>query len=154
MTFKYQIYHRISPVNCINGLDDHITMTYLDDDLGMVTFSLICPECGVANPDDSLNCMVCDRDLTNIVLFLEDDSFDLELTSEHLIEYRKNFWGTDRTGKVIRYPLSEIRNIEYGSPVTRFKFDFNGERKVIPLRKENMEILKDVLPIVIKRNNI
>jgi len=93
--------------------------------------------------------MVCDRDLTNIVLFLEDDSFDLELTSEHLIEYRKNFWGTDRTGKVIRYPLSEIRNIEYGSPITRFKFDFNGERKVIPLRKDNMKILKDVLPKII-----
>jgi hypothetical protein len=129
-------------------------MTSLDDDLGMVTFTLICPECGVANPDDSMSCMVCDRDLTNIVLFLEDDSFDLELTSEHLIEYRKNFWGTDRTGKVIKYSLCEISNIEYGSPITRFKFDFNGERKVIPLRKENMEILKDVLPKIIKENNI
>lgn len=129
-------------------------MTSLDDDLGLVTFTLICPECGVANPDDSMSCMVCDRDLTNIVLFLEDDSFDLELTSEHLIEYRKNFWGTDRTGKVIKYSLCEISNIEYGSPITRFKFDFNGERKVIPLRKENMEILKDVLPKIIKENNI
>lgn len=129
-------------------------MTSLDDDLGMVTFTLICPECGVANPDDSISCMVCDRDLTNIVLFLEDDSFDLELTFEHIIEYRKNFWGTDRTGKVIRYPLSEIKNIEYGSPITRFKFDFNGERKVIPLRKENMGVLKDVLPKIINENNI
>lgn len=129
-------------------------MTSLDDDLGMVTFTLICPECGVANPDDSICCMVCDRDLTNIVLFLEDDSFDLELTSENLIEYRKNFWGTDRTGKVIRYPLSEIKNIEYGSPITRFKFDHNGGRKVIPLKKENMEVLKDVLPKIINENNI
>ena len=129
-------------------------MTSLDDNLGMVTFTLICPECGVANPDDSISCMVCDRDLTNIVLFLEDDSFDLELTFEHIIEYRKNFWGTDRTGKVIRYPLSEIKNIEYGSPITRFKFDFNGERKVIPLRKENMGSLKDVLPKIINGNNI
>jgi hypothetical protein len=129
-------------------------MTSLDDDMGMVTFTLICPECGVANPDDSMSCMVCDRDLTNIILFLEDDSFDLELTCEYLIEYRKNFWGTDRTGKVIKYSLCEISNIEYGSPITRFKFDFDGERKVIPLKKENMEILKDVLPKIINGNNI
>jgi hypothetical protein len=142
-------------VNFIKEHEDHnLNMNSLDDDLGMVTFTLICPECGVANPDDSISCMVCDRDLTNIVLFLEDDSFDLELTGEHIIEYRKNFWGTDRTGKVIKYPLSEIRNIEYGSPITRFKFDFDGERKVIPLRKENMEILKDVLPKIINESNI
>ena len=117
-----------------------------DNEPGMVLFTLVCPECGVANPDNSLNCMVCDRDLTNIVLFLEDDSFDLELTGECLIEYRKNFWGTDRTGKVIKYSLSEITNIEYGSPITRFKFDYNGKRQVIPLKKENMEVLKEVLP--------
>ncbi|GEM_PF-524933 len=142
-------------MNFIKEHEDHnLNMNSLDDDLGMVTFTLICPECGVANPDDSISCMVCDRDLTNIVLFLEDDSFDLELTGEHIIEYRKNFWGTDRTGKVIKYPLSEIRNIEYGSPITRFKFDFDGERKVIPLRKENMEILKDVLPKIINESNI
>lgn len=124
-------------------------MTSPDNEPGMVLFTLICPECGVANPDNSLNCMVCDRDLTSIVLFLEDDSFDLELTSEYLIEYRKNFWGTDRTGKVIKYPLSEISNIEYGSPITRFKFDYDGERHVIPLKKENMEVLKEVLPNIV-----
>ena len=124
-------------------------MTSPDNEPGMVLFTLVCPECGVANPDNSLNCMVCDRDLTNIVLFLEDDSFDLELTGEFLIEYRKNFWGTERTGKVIKYPLSEITNIEYGSPITRFKFDYNSERQVIPLKKENMEVLKEVLPKIV-----
>ena len=124
-------------------------MTSPDNEPGMVLFTLVCPECGVANPDNSLNCMVCDRDLTNIVLFLEDDSFDLELTGEFLIEYRKNFWGTERTGKVIKYPLSEITNIEYGSPITRFKFDYNDKRQVIPLKKENMEVLKEVLPKIV-----
>ncbi|MEN6552538.1 MAG: hypothetical protein ABFC34_06580, partial [Methanobacterium sp.] len=94
--------------------------------------------------------LVCERDLSNIVLFLEDDSFDLELTSECLIEYRKNFWGTDRTGKVLTYPLNKISNIEYGSPITRFKFDYKGERRVIPLRKENMEMLKEVLPKIVE----
>jgi hypothetical protein len=126
-------------------------MTSPDNEPGMVLFTLVCPECGVANPDNSINCMVCDRDLTNIVLFLEDDSFDLELTGEFLIEYRKNFWGTERTGKVIKYPLSEITNIEYGSPITRFKFDYNDKRQVIPLKKENMEVLKEVLPKIIDR---
>ena len=124
-------------------------MTSPDNEPGMVLFTLVCPECGVANPDNSLNCMVCDRDLTNIILFLEDDSFDLELTDEFLIEYRKNFWGTERTGKVIKYPLSEITNIEYGSPITRFKFDYNNKRQVIPLKKENMDVLKEVLPKII-----
>jgi hypothetical protein len=126
-------------------------MTSPDNEPGMILFTLVCPECGVANPDNSINCMVCDRDLTNIVLFLEDDSFDLELTGEFLIEYRKNFWGTERTGKVIKYPLSEITNIEYGSPITRFKFDYNDKRQIIPLKKENMEVLKEVLPKIVDR---
>ena len=122
---------------------------FTDANPDLVLFTLICPECGVANPDGSLNCLVCDKDLTQTVLFLEDDSFDLELTKDALIEYRKNFWGTERTGKVLVYPLSDISNIEYGSPITRFKFDYKNERQVIPLRKENMEILKEILPQII-----
>jgi hypothetical protein len=121
-------------------------MTSPDDSQTVPGFNLTCPECGVVNPDDAEYCLVCDRDLTNIVLFLEDDSFDLELTANCLIEYRKNFWGTDRTGKVIEYPLSEISNIEFGSPISRFKFDYNGERHVIPLKEENMASLKVILP--------
>lgn len=121
-------------------------MTFPDDSQEIVGFSLICPECGIANPDDAENCLVCDRDLTNIVLFLEDDFFDLEITKNCLIEYRKTFWGTSRTGKVIKYPLSEITNIEFGTPITRFKFDFDGNRHVLPLREENMDSLKTILP--------
>jgi hypothetical protein len=125
-------------------------MTSPDDCKTVPGFNLMCPECGVVNPDDAEYCLVCDRDLTNIVLFLEDDSFDLELTTNCLIEYRKNFWGTDRTGKVIEYPLSEISNIEFGSPITRLKFDYNGERHVIPLKEENMEILKIIITDLIR----
>lgn len=124
-------------------------MTFPDDGPEIEGLNLICPECGMANPDDGEECIFCDRDLTNILLFLEDDSFDLEISKSSIIEYRKNFWGTERTGKVIEYPLSEISNIEFGSPITRFKFDYNGERHVIPLRKENMECLKDILPKLI-----
>ena len=123
-----------------------LNMTSPDNSPKLDGFSQICPECGVANPDDSEVCLVCDRDLTNIVVFLEDDSFDLEITETCIIEYRKNFWGTDRTGKVNQYPITEITNIEFGSPITRFKFDYNGERQVIPLKAENMAILKVKLP--------
>lgn len=113
-------------------------------------FNLICPECGMANPDDAEECIFCDRNLTNILLFLEDDSFDLELTENYIIEYRKTFWGTGRTGKIIKYPLSKISNIEFGSPINRFKFDYNGKRHVIPLKEENMKILKNMLQQILE----
>lgn len=111
----------------------------------MVDFSLVCPECGVGNPPQSSNCLVCDRDLEKTVAFLEDDSFDLEVTRDCLIEYRKNFWGTNRTGKINHYPLDKMQNLEFGGEISRFKFDYEGERKVIAFRKENLEILKALL---------
>ena len=111
----------------------------------MADFSLICPECGVGNPPQTSNCLVCDRDLEKTVAFLEDDSFDLEVTVESLIEYRKNFWGTNRTGKVNQYQIARMENLQFGSEISRFKFDYNGQRKVIAFRKENLEKLKALL---------
>ncbi|HMK54730.1 MAG TPA: hypothetical protein VK444_08110 [Methanobacteriaceae archaeon] len=117
----------------------------MDFDEDLPDFSLICPECGVGNPPESVNCLVCDKDLENTVAFMEDDSFDLELTSELLIEYRKNFWGTRRTGKVNQYGLDEMENLEFGEKISRFKFDYHGKKIVMPLRTENMEKLKLLL---------
>jgi hypothetical protein len=111
----------------------------------LIDYSLICPECGVGNPPQADNCLVCDRDLEKTVAFLEDDSFDLEVTSESLIEYRKNFWGTNRTGKVNHYLLAGMENLEFGQEISRFKFDYEGQRKVIAFRKENLEKLKALL---------
>lgn len=124
-------------------------MDFPDDNPEIPGFNLICPECGIANPDDAEYCLVCERDLTNILLFFEDDFFDLELTENCIIEYRKSFWGTRRTGKVLKYPLTEISNIEFGSPITRFKFDFEGKRRVLSLREENMKSIKTILPKLI-----
>ncbi|BDZ71585.1 hypothetical protein [Methanobacterium petrolearium] len=124
-------------------------MMFPDDNQEIADFGLICPECGTANPDNTEYCIFCDKNLSEIVLFLEDDSFDLEITKNCLIEYRKTFWGDSRTGKVIKYPLKEISNIEFGSPITRLKFDFNGKRQVLPLREENMESLKALLSKII-----
>ncbi|HTX61058.1 MAG TPA: hypothetical protein VMC48_02010 [Methanobacterium sp.] len=107
-----------------------------------VSFDLICPECGVGNPRGIKNCVVCDKDLTDTVLFMEDDSFDLEVTREYLLEYRKNFWGTRRTGKTNKYSWDKMEDMEFEEPITRFKFIYEGKQVVIPLRKENMEEMK------------
>ncbi len=108
-------------------------------------FTLICPECGLANLKGAQNCIVCDRNLQNTIAFLEDDSFDLEITEDSIIEYRKNFWGTSRTGKVNKYALNKIENIEFGAPVSRFIFIYEGKRVVLPLREENLEKIKEIL---------
>ena len=110
-------------------------------------FSLICPECGVGNPKNTENCIICDRDLTNIIIFLLDDPYDLEITEDSLIEYKKNFWGTERTGKITIYYLSKMKKIEFGSPITRFIFEYEGKRVVLPLREENMEKIKSIFKI-------
>jgi hypothetical protein len=108
-------------------------------------YNLICPECGVANLKGTENCLVCDRNLKDTVAFFEDDSFDLEITKNSIIEYKKSFWGDRRTGKVNKYILDKIENIEFGSPVSRFIFIYEGKRVVLPMQKENLEKLKEVL---------
>lgn len=108
----------------------------------MNNFTLICPECGVGNPNNAANCIICDRDLKNIIAFMEDDPYDLEITKNSLIIYKKNFWGNERTGKIIEYKIDKIEKIEFGSPVKRFIFEYENKRVVLPLREENMEIIK------------
>lgn len=113
-----------------------------EDDMG-ISFDLICPECGVGNPRGASNCLVCDKNLEDTVAFMEDDFFDLEITKDCLVEYRKNFWGTNRTGKIVTYRLDKIQDIEFGSPINRFIFIYEDKRVVIPLRDENMEVLRN-----------
>ncbi|MGB9937027.1 MAG: hypothetical protein ACPK7O_04855 [Methanobacterium sp.] len=102
----------------------------------------ICPECGVGNPKDAENCIICDRDLTNIIIYFEDDPYDLEITEDSLIIYKKNFWGTERTGKEDKYYLAKMEKIEFGSPINRFIFMYEGKRVVLPLQEENMDKIK------------
>ncbi|WP_424355737.1 hypothetical protein [Methanobacterium sp. MBAC-LM] len=110
-------------------------------------FDLICPECGVGNLKGAKNCLVCGKNLEDTVAFLEDDSFDLEITKDALIEYRKTFWGDNRTGKVNKYSLNEIENVEFG-PSSRFIFIYNGKRIVLPLKKENLKKLKEIKEVL------
>lgn len=110
-------------------------------------FSLICPGCGVGNPEGTEYCIFCDKDLKETILFLEDNSFDLEITKEFLIEYKKKFWGEERSGKVNRYKLNKIKNIKIGSPISRFIFEYSEKRVVLPFKKENLKKIKEYFKV-------
>jgi hypothetical protein len=110
-----------------------------------IPYNKICPECGVGNPENTDNCIVCDKNLLETVLFLEDEFYDLEITKELFIEYRKNFYKTRRTGKVKKYLLVKMEKIVFGYPITRFSFEYNGKREVYALKKENYDSLKDLM---------
>lgn len=116
----------------------------MDEDGSYLSFDLICPECGVGNPEGALKCLVCGRDLEKTVAFMEDDFFDLEVTHDLLIEYRKSFWGNRRTGKVNKYCRDQMEDVEFGSPVNRLIFNYEGKRVVLPLRDENTIELKKI----------
>jgi hypothetical protein len=106
-------------------------------------FGKICPSCGIANPEEFKSCMMCDKDLTLTVLFLEDAFFDIELTTTEFIEYRKNYYRTRRTGKIKRFKLDKMGNINFEIPIKRFSFDYDGKREVYPLKDENYMLLKE-----------
>ncbi len=108
------------------------------------SFNRICPECGVGNLEDADNCIVCYKDLSETLLFFEDEFYDLELTHEFLIEYRKNFYRTRRTGKVKKYFIDEIKDIKLGHPIKRFSFTYNGKKEVYALKDDNYNSLKEL----------
>lgn len=116
-----------------------------EDDPEIINYNLICPECGVGNPENAEYCLVCERTLLDTLLFLEDDFFDLEVTKDYLIEYRKSFWGTSRTGKVNKYLLKDMSDLKFESNITRFRFIYDGKNHVLPLKRENMDLLMKIL---------
>jgi hypothetical protein len=121
-----------------------------------ISFDKICPKCGVGNPEDEDNCIVCDKNLLETLVYLEDEFYDIELTSDSMIEYRKNFYRTRRTGKVKTYNITKMENMRFEHPITRFSFEYNGLKEVYALKKENYELLKDIMIKcgIYKENNI
>jgi len=117
-----------------------------DEEYGdKISFGKICPECGVGNPNDAETCIVCDKDLSETLLFLEDEFYDLEVTKKFLIEYRKNFYRTRRTGKVKKFLIDKMEKIKFGHPITRFNFEYDGKKEVYALKDENYDSLKDLM---------
>lgn len=120
-------------------------MQFDDEDVDVRSFNKICPECGVGNPEESEICMVCERDLSKTVLFFEDEFYDIEVTSELFIEYRKNFYRTRRTGKVKKFRLENMENIEFGHPIKRFIFKYEDNKEVYALTDDNYKVLKEFM---------
>ncbi len=116
-----------------------------NNDIVLKSFNKICPSCGIGNPENVTRCIVCDKDLEETVLFLEDEFYDLEITSELFIEYRKNFYRTRRTGKVKTYRFEKMENIVFGHPITRFSFFYNGKKEVYALNEMNYKYLHDLM---------
>ena len=109
----------------------------LDDEYSNgISFDKVCPSCGVGNPDDADNCIICDKDLNETVIFLEDEFYDIELTRTSLIEYRKNFFRTRRTGKVKRFSLDKMEKIVFGHPVTRLNFIIMEKKRFMLLKRK------------------
>ena len=44
-----------------------------NNDIVLKSFNKICPLCGIGNPEDVIRCIVCNKDLEETVLFLEDE---------------------------------------------------------------------------------
>lgn len=114
----------------------------MDNENNDVSVDKICPKCGVGNPDNVDNCILCDKDLEETVLFFEDEFYDIELTKDSFIEYRKNFYKTRRTGKVNVFSIDKMEKIRFGQPITRFTFNYNGKKEAYALKAENYRSLK------------
>ncbi len=110
-----------------------------------ISFDKICPNCGVGNPDDAENCIVCDKDLVETLLFIEDEFYDLEVTKELLIEYRKNFYRTRRTGKIKKFLIDKMKKLCFGHPIKRFIFEYDGKKEVYALQDKNYDSVKDLM---------
>jgi hypothetical protein len=105
-------------------------------------FDKICPNCCVGNPDDADNCIMCDKDLEETLLYFEDEFYDIEVTNDLFIVYKKNFYKTRRTGKILRFDIDKMEKIHFGYPITRFTFSYNGKKEIYALKAENYRALK------------
>ena len=61
------------------------------------------------------------------------------------MEHRKNFYRTRRTGKIKRYRIAGMKKIDFGHPITRFSFEYDGKKEVYALKNENYTLLKDLM---------
>ncbi len=96
---------------------------------------------GSDNNDNSADNPKCD----GTVLYMEDQFFDIEVTSNKFIAYEKKNNGTKRTGKVKEYNIDSIENIHFEYPVTIVNFDYNGKKAVYSFNEKNYNSLKDLM---------
>ncbi len=85
------------------------------------------------------------RDQNKILLYLEDQFFDIEITSKKFTAYRKKDFTSQRTGKVKEYCIDSMENINFEYPVTIFNFDYKNKKAVYSLNEKNYNSLKDLM---------
>jgi hypothetical protein len=99
-----------------------------------------CPE-GLDTAANSENNEKSDK----TILYLEDQFFDIEVTSHKFIAYEKKNSSTKRTGKVKEYNIDTMENVYFGYPVTIVNFDYNGKKAVYSFNEKNYNSLKDLM---------
>jgi hypothetical protein len=80
-----------------------------------------------------------------ILLYIEDQFFDIEITNSKFIAYEKKNSGTRRTGKVKEYNIDSMENMHFEYPVTIVNFDYNGKKAVYSFNPKNYNSLKDLM---------
>ena len=76
---------------------------------------------------------------------MEDQFFDIEVTSNKFIAYEKKNNGTKRTGKVKEYDIDSMENVHFEYLVTFVNFDYNGKKAVYSFNEKNYNSLKDLM---------
>ena len=99
-----------------------------------------CPK-GSDNIVNSTDSSKCD----GTVLYMEDQFFDIEVTSNKFIAYEKKNNGTRRTGKVKEYDINSMENIHFEYPVSIVNFDYHGKKAVYSFNEKNYNSLKDLM---------
>jgi hypothetical protein len=99
-----------------------------------------CPE-GLDNTENSTDTAECDK----ILLYIEDQFFDVEITEDKFIAYEKKNSGTRRTGKVKEYNIDSMENIHFEYPVTIVNFDYQNKKAVYSFNEKNYNSLKELM---------
>ena len=99
-----------------------------------------CPE-GLDNTENSSDTV----ESNEILLYIEDQFFDVEITADKFIAYEKKNSGTRRTGKVKEYSIDSMKNIHFEYPVTIVNFDYQGKKAVYSFNEKNYNSIKELM---------
>ena len=102
--------------------------------------SKTCPE-GLENSEKTSYTAESDK----ILLYIEDQFFDIEITEDKFIAYEKKNSRTRRTGKVKEYNIDSMENMHFEYPVTIVNFDYHGKKAVYSFNEKNYNSIKELM---------
>jgi len=113
--------------------------------------TVLCPLCLSINPVNIKNCYDCGKNLDETIAFFEGPhllhkniDFDLEITPYSIIKYDKGKFDGRRTGKVEIYEKDKIKDIRIGKTTSQLRFDYEDEKIVLGVMKNNINKLEDL----------